>query len=242
MNGSGWTIAGAAEGLGCRRLPPRVVEQERDRLERALGRRLPESVVELLSFEGLTVRVAQAYSSQVIFPSRLEMLEDPPDHLVLFRENQGVCDWSVSLVDGDPPVVATGDLACADAATTYAPDVATLVGAWAWDLTLLETTPLLQAQAVELDEGALRWLRSTLRELPPTHAWPCRRNLRFESDAGARVALWDCTGQCDWWISSSEPETTERLARRLLDISDLRESLWSNDRAGIELLARITQV
>jgi len=129
------------------------------------------------------------------------------------------------LVDDEPPI-------------EYAADLATFACAWAWDQCTLEGTPVIQAQAVALDHRTEQFLSSSLEQLVTTRGWPCHRNLRFENDE-VTVLLWACDGQCDWWITGRTEDALERWTATLMGFSNLRTSLWSNDDAGVDLLARI---
>lgn len=50
--------------------------------------------------------------------------------------------------------------------------------------------------------------------------------------------LWSCPEQCDWWLSGAVEQLAVVLPR-LLDVSDLRASLWSNDDLGIDVLTQL---
>ena len=48
--------------------------------------------------------------------------------------------------------------------------------------------------------------------------------------------LWSCSGQCDWWISASNELSLKAFAAGLLDLSNLRQALYSNDDSGAQVL------
>jgi hypothetical protein len=48
--------------------------------------------------------------------------------------------------------------------------------------------------------------------------------------------LWSYAGQCDWWISASDDLPLKSFVAGLLDLSNLRSTLWSNDDSGAQLL------
>lgn len=127
-----------------------------------------------------------------------------------------------------------GDLVVGNTTVVYAPDISEFAAGRRWDGRCLNGKPLLQAQAEELDDLSLEYLRDHFTEVPSTFGWPCERNYRF-SGKGLLVMLWACTGQCDWWISGSESSIAAYLPefRRL---SDLGQTLWSNDEAGTVLV------
>lgn len=72
----------------------------------------------------------------------------------------------------------------------------------------------------------------------PTHGWPCRDKRRFQRD-DQRIALWSCDDQCDWWLVTQSPASLHRLVRDVIHLSDLKESLWSNDATGMAILSRV---
>ncbi|MEV0460567.1 hypothetical protein [Catellatospora methionotrophica] len=74
----------------------------------------------------------------------------------------------------------------------------------------------------------LGYLRAHLTELLPTRGFPGRDQFRFER-RGVKVMLWSGPGQCDWWISSTDPHELSEATAELTDIADLRGSLWSAD-------------
>jgi hypothetical protein len=245
-----WTVAAAAELLGIDASPRPASATVVTDAERRLDRALPHSVRGLLAYDGLVEALAGTYDARPGLPAgRLLPPADGPrvvdgDVVWLMTENQGVCVWGVPIDSGDdPPVVVRGDVddgADGDGPTTYADNVGAFAYAWAWDQVLRARAPLLQAQAAELDDRVETLLASRLTIGPTTWGWPCRRNLRFGGDTdGISVSLWACAGQCDWFISGSDPATIERWVAELVSYSDLSSSLWSDHAEGTALLRRV---
>jgi len=196
--------------------------------------------------EAVAAEISVAYTDNVVFPLRVEIDRAgsaerqfpgwPDDVLVIAVENQGVCSWGLSLGGESSGVVAVGGEFGGGAGTvSYAPSLESYVRSRKWDTECLEGEPLLQAQGAVLDEATAAFLRGRLRELDPTFGWPCSANYRFETD-GVVLMLWSCDEQCDWWISGDEHKLASLLSE-LMTVSDLATALWSNDAAGIEILA-----
>ncbi|GIH09742.1 hypothetical protein Rhe02_78090 [Rhizocola hellebori] len=193
--------------------------------------------------------LAKTYTDQVVFPEKL-VIDRPDDPhrrfpgwptavLVIADENQGVCSWGVPLGEPEPRVLVGGELEGINSTVVYAPDVASYLAARRWDYGSLDREPLLQAQADPLDEASLAHLRAGFDEQPRTHGWPGHTQFRFQRD-GVKILLWSGTDQCDWWLSAVDEARLAEAAARLVDLSDLRTSLWANDIAGEALLERLT--
>jgi hypothetical protein len=196
--------------------------------------------------------LAEAYDDQVVYPDRvvIDRPEDPDRHfpgwpgpvLVIAFENQGVCAWGVPLGRSDRPVLVGGELSdgedYAETTVMYTPGVDEYISVRRWDRACLDGQPLLQAQAAELDPAAIGFLRTNFREVHPTRGWPAAEQYRFEG-SGVKIMLWSGEGQCDWWLSAADAADLEPIARQLLDLSDLRTSLWSNDAEGDALIRAI---
>ena len=188
--------------------------------------------------------IAAVYDDQPVYPNDLVIEELRSGRffpewygsvLLISHENQGVCSWGLSL-DGPQAgaVVVGGDLVVGNATVVYASSIAEFVAGRRWDGRCLNGQPLLQAEANELDELSLEFLRDHFTEVPSTFGWPCERNYRF----GGRellIMLWACADQCDWWISGPESSIAAFLPE-LRQLSDLGQTLWSNDEAGAALL------
>jgi hypothetical protein len=160
----------------------------------------------------------------------------PGPVLVVSDENQCVCSWGVPLDGGSSRVLVGGDLLGTGYATVpYAASVEDFIAARRWDRKCLASAPVLQAQAAELDQASLGYLTARLAPAVATAGWPGPRQYRFE-DQDVRVMLWSQTGQCDWWISASSQTSLTAFTAGLLDLSDLRSALWSNDDFGARLL------
>jgi hypothetical protein len=80
-------------------------------------------------------------------------------------------------------------------------------------------------------------VRNEFDELPATEGWPGRAQFRF-TGAGVRLMLWSAPDQCDWWISG-EDDAVRRAAQRLIHLSDLGASLWSDDPGGEALVRSV---
>lgn len=214
--------------------------------EDRLGRPLPDGVRRYAASPGLATELARAYTAEVVFPDQVESasaglgpgLRDVD--LWLMTENQGVCVWAVPLDAGDdPPVLVAGDLRAAESVEVYARSLDEFTDAWAWDRACLERLPVVQAQSAPLDAETERYLCARFSAAVTTWAWPTRRALRFESDDGLTLTVWDDAEQCDWWISSPDPELTGRHVAALMPFSDLATSFWSADDDGDALLTEL---
>lgn len=215
------------------------------------------AAVERLLTPDVAQEIAATFGDQPVYPRRIIVdtpaapsLEWPHPArrfpgwpgpvLVLSDENQGVCSWGVPLGEGGGHVLVGGDLLDAgrgeagQATVPYAASVEDFIAARRWDRLCL-SAPVLQAQAAELDEASLGYLQARLTPAVATAGWPGARQYRFE-ERDVRVMLWSYTGQCDWWVSASSEQSLQAFAAGLLDLSDLRSSLWSNDDTGARLL------
>ena len=130
-----------------------------------------------------------------------------------------------------------GDLLDAGCTTVvYAASVADFIAARRWDHRCLNTGPVLQAQAAELDQDSLGYLQARLALAVPTAGWPGSRQYWFEGH-DVQVMLWSYAGQCDWWVSAASQAALRHFAAGLLDLPSLRHTLWSNDEDGARLLS-----
>jgi hypothetical protein len=196
----------------------------------------------------VAAELAGAYTDRPVFPESvvIDRPEDPDRSfpgwpapvLVISYENQAVCAWGVPLDDPASPVLVGGWVDNTERTVVHAPDVAGFIAARRWDRACLQREPLLQAQSKPLDDVALSHLRANFDEQPPTFGFPGATQHRFERD-GVRVLLWSGTDQCDWWLSATGPAALGEAVAGLLELSDLRESLWSNDSGGDALLDRV---
>jgi hypothetical protein len=213
---------------------------------------VPAAVERLLTAD-VAREAAETFGDQPVYPQRI-VVDSPAEPsrrrarssrrfpgwpgpvLVLSDENQGVCSWGVPLDGSSGQVLVGGDLLDAGYATVlYATSVEDFVAARRWDHICLAAAPVLQAQAAELDQASLGYLRARLAPAVATAGWPGPRQYRFEGQ-DVRVLLWSQTGQCDWWISGSSELSLREFAAGLLDLSDLRSTLWSDDDSGVRLL------
>lgn len=213
---------------------------------------VPAAVERLLTAD-VAQEIAETFGDQPVYPQRI-VVDSPAEPslswpspsrrfpgwpgpvLVLSDENQGVCSWGVPLDGNGGQVLVGGDLLDAGHATVpYAASVENFIAARRWDHTCLNSAPVLQAQATELDQASLGYLQARLAPAVATAGWPGPEQYRFE-DQDVQVMLWSHAGQCDWWISSSSEPSLKTFAARLLDLSNLRSALWSNDDPGARLL------
>jgi hypothetical protein len=212
--------------------------------------------------EALTANVAEelaaVFGDQVTFPHRIHV-EDPDDPqryfpgwptpvLVISHENQGTVSWGVPLGDPSPPVLVGGDLdnpinpdgpeADSSGTVVYAPSVDAFIAARRWDHDCWSREPLVQAQAEVLDDDSLAVLRARFHEGLVTRGWPGHTQYRFEGHR-VKIMLWSGSYQCDWWLSGTDRGALAEVVTDLMDLSDLREALWSNDVDGDALLREI---
>jgi hypothetical protein len=189
--------------------------------------------VEALLTADVAAEIARTFGDQLVYPQRIVVDRPagpspaspgfsrrfpgwPGPVLVLSDENQGVCSWGVPS-GGAGEVVVGGDLLDAGCATVvYAASVADFIAARRWDHRCLDTAPVLQAQAAELDQVSLGYLQARLAPAVATAGWPGSRQYRFE-DRGVQVLLWSQAGQ---WTGGSRPP-----ARRLCASS--RSACWT---------------
>jgi hypothetical protein len=212
---------------------------------------VPAAVERLLTAD-VAEEIALPFGDQIVYPQRIVVdcpAGSPPARpgfsrrfpgwpgpvLVLSDENQGVCSWGVPSGGGE--VVVGGDLLDAGRATmVYAASVADLIAARRWDRRCLDTGPVLQAQAAELDQASLGYLQAELTPAVPTAGWPGSRQYRFEG-CGVQVMLWSQAGQCDWWVSADREASLRQFTAGLLDLPGLDQALWSSDKEGERLLS-----
>ena len=168
----------------------------------------------------------------------------PGPVLVISVESQAVCAWGVPLGVPDPPVLVGGHVTAGDdvsrSTVAYATGLTAFVATRRWDAVCLGREPLLQAQAAELDPDTLAALRGRHEELPASSGWPGRATYRFQRRS-VTILLWDSPGQCDWWISAADDGELEEAVESLVRLSDLGESLWSDDPGGDRLLTRLRE-
>jgi hypothetical protein len=214
---------------------------------------MPAAVTRLVTAD-VAKEIAAAFGDQPVYPERIKVDSPglpsldgggpmrrfpgwPGPVLVLSDENQGVCSWGVPLGGGSTKVLVGGDLLDAGperTTVTYAASVEDFIAARRWDSACMQP-PLLQAQAAELDQASLGYLRGRLAPAVATAGWPGPRQYRFEGHE-VRVMLWSSSAQCDWWISASGESALKAFAADLLELSDLRTSLFSDDDAGARVL------
>ncbi len=222
-----------------------------DRIQRAearLGVHLPESVREWYSLmdsvgtleqwsgPGMAIllgRFSERPESEVVRPKAITH-----PLLPILLENQGVCRWAVAL-DGstDPPVyVQVEDRNDPDWAL-HAEDFSSFLLALFWDFR--EGKYHYSAQETSLSGEDLRSLEKSLEPGPPTYRWPARQNWRFRH-ADAYLSLWHSEGeQTDWMIhGTSEPPLLE-LLRMVIDMGELRRTLYACNAVDERLLALI---
>lgn len=224
-----------------------AAHESRTAIEGQLGRRLPNSVARLLQFPGLMGSVATVYESDPEFPASLRFVDRTKmpgagdDILWLMTENQGVCWWGVPLGAGDdPPVLVGGDPLESGASTaTFAKSVGEFVLAMAWDKNLMSHDLLIQAQADPIDQETLRSLDSRYSERVRTLGWPAMENRRYEGPDGLLLSIWSGVSQCDWYIAAAAPAPVKEAVAWLRLQSNLEQALWSNDKTGMDLLARL---
>ena len=205
---------------------------------------VPPAVQRLLTAD-VAQEIAKTFTDSPVYPERI-VVDTPASPsrsfpgwpgavLVLSYENQGVCSWGVPLEGGGLRVLVGGDLLDTGHTTmTYTASVEDYIAARRWDFKCLRP-PLLIAQAAELDPASLSYLQARLAPAVATAGWPGPRQYRFEH-RDVRVMLWSGSGQCDWWISAADELSLKQFAAGLLDLSNLRQALYSNDDSGAQVL------
>lgn len=212
----------------------------------ALGCRLPAAVREFFAYPDLMAAIAAVYDGRAAAPvevllndGHLPGVDEPV--LMLMFENQGVCSWGVPLERGEnPPVLVGGDLTSGVVTVEHAASLPAFAAAYAFDAFCHQRSPMLMAQAAELDQETRSQLATRYRVVVETLGWPGLQQLRFVEDlSGVTIVLWSDQGQCDWWITAPSIESLEREVRNLMGFSNLESALWSNDRDGIAVLQRV---
>lgn len=209
---------------------------------------VPDTVRRFYEHPNLVNRIGQPWSNDLLPPDRAQLVRDDPrvsqlvgPALLIMIENQGVCRWVAPLEAGeDPPVYVVGspDLASGERIVQFVPAFSAFVHVLAWH-THLETvasqTSSLQAQASPIDDVSLELLRTRFREVEQWDGWPGGVNHIFEG-SGSYIELWGAPDQCDWWVTADTHEQLERVTAELLPLSNLAESMWSNDEVGTRIL------
>ncbi|MFG1994510.1 hypothetical protein ACGFJ7_31510 [Actinoplanes sp. NPDC048988] len=113
------------------------------------------------------------------------------------------------------------------------------IAARRWDTDCLDQPYGIGAQSDELDAPTIQLLRHRYDERPPSAGWPGHTVLRFEA-GGMRILLWNWVGQCDWWISSPDPELLYLEVRTLTTRFGL-DTFVSSDPAGNEIEQRLRE-
>jgi hypothetical protein len=216
------------------------------RVEERVGRKLPQSFRNLLLCDNWVELLAEhSNCDRPISCSELgqrvqrwnayDALSD--DLLPFMFENQGVCTWAVGLKGaGDPPVFIEVDSGSPPQWQLMAPTFTQCLTCQVEDKRLLEATSF-AAQAPELDDAALAFLRRNFSEGQRTFAWPGETNYRFSNDR-SQLLLWNTDGQCDWWISLVPGAGVNDALDELAVISGLAHALYSiRDRHDEELRA-----
>jgi hypothetical protein len=217
--------------MGCRLTTCcRLGQVERD-ARSALASTLTRSVAE---------EIALTYGDEVVFPDREVVTRFPSwptSVLVIAHEHQGVVSWGVPIGDAAPVLVGGHLVEAGEATVAYVGSVREYVELRRWDRACFDSEALLQAQAAPLDADTLAFLRANFDERTTTHGWPAPVNYRFANgnDNDPRIMLWSAHDQCDWWISGAD----EGSLGGLMGVSDLRTSMWSDNKAGIDLLKRV---
>lgn len=197
----------------------------------------------------VAARAAEPYDDQVVFPAQvhIDAVGDPGrlfpgwqgPVLVLSVENQGVCAWGVPLGPEDPPVLVGGELLGSGRRTVqYARSIDEYVSVRAWDSACLASVPLVQAQAAPVEDLTIKRLHELFHRGIATLGWPGAEQLRFQRD-GVQIMLWSARDQCDWWISGPAEQVRSAVAE-IAALSDLQETLWSNDTQGMALLSSLS--
>lgn len=168
----------------------------------------------------------------------------PGGRMITFLvENQHVCEWGFPLdLGGDPPVllIEPRHFETGRVPIEVSPTFSHFIHAVAWDTARWAhpqaDTPVVQAQAPAIDDTELGYVAAMFRPGPHTRGWPARHAFRFYRDDWA-VLLWAAEDQCDWWVNAGSPESMRRLLTELFACPSLRDSAWSNDQDGNELIA-----
>jgi hypothetical protein len=116
--------------------------------------------------------------------------------------------------------------------------VRAFIAAFLWDAQCIDHSFALQAQAEPLTLADLAALRASFTEVSPTFGWPCPENHRFVVD-DARLMLWSCEGQCDWFLSAESLDSLRALTTKVLSLSDLSTALWTDNSVVAAMLAEL---
>ncbi len=216
--------------------------------ETRLGVRLPDSVREWYSLmdsvgtleqwsgPGMAIllgRFSESPQAAIVRPH-----EVAHSLLPVLLENQGVCRWAVAL-DGtpDPPVYVEVQDSRDPGWALHAEEFSSFLLALFWDFR--EGKFHYSAQETSLSDTDFCRLEKSLALGPPTYRWPARQNWRFRR-SDAYLSLWHSEGeQTDWMIhGTSEPPLLE-LLRMVIDMGELRRTLYACDAGDERLLALI---
>jgi len=144
---------------------------------------------------------------------------DPIDDKILpfMNENQHVCVWGIRL-DGadDPAVVVEVDSGTLPRWQLCAEHFSDWLGCQVENFRVLQSSWFV-AQAPELTDNIVGFLRQHFEEGMQTHAWPGETNYRF-FNSRAELILWSTKGQCDWWIA---PRSADLVATALDEIEEI---------------------
>ncbi len=169
--------------------------------------------------------------------------------LIIMHENQGVCNWAVSLDDSEDPYVAV-EVDSSDSANSladirwdlFADHFSTFVYTRVFDF---GNSHSLMGQLEPLGRDDLAFLKDSFKEEPRTFRWPGTANYRF-SDENGRIVVWNNDGtttkdfqQADWQISARSEDGLFRVAKRIWRCSGIAERLYSVDDRGESVLQRL---
>ena len=209
-------------------------------LTREKGIAIPASIVEWYSLDN-AIEILRQNSNDDHFvniedfgkPSRKN--EDLlTEGLLLFMiENQGICKWAVKLDNSDDPQVLAKDddsktwEHCAEKFSMF---IWTL--AFDWSRIHQKDSYLLCAGAEPITQNDLFELQRNFQEEPRTYCFPGKVNYRF-SQQDKRILIWLNSGQADWNLSASSPQSLFELVQTVWNLSNLKNSLYDVDEYNV---------
>lgn len=202
--------------------------------EERLGASLPDALADWYALSGAAEFLARTSDDTLATVERLgagKPFEVGNDGLLVIGvENQGVCEWAVSVRDGaDPAVLVAFDPGCSESWQVHAAHFSEYVQALVWDELTFALPYRLAAQDVPPSSRELRLLRSAFHEQVTTFTWPARDNYRFERP-GQRLLIWAGDGQADWYLCGATATDLSLLAADLWGCGNLNETLYEADR------------
>lgn len=233
----------------------KLIDLLRER-ERSCGVKFPESVIEWYSLEnGFEILKKHSRADDPYPIAALGKAFDnwygggPHDFikdglLMIFHENQGVCNLAVKL-DGseDPAVMIEVDSSPNMVWTAYVEHFSDFVYTQVWDNNYSQYEYVFTAIDGNLTPNTISYLKKILDEDIRTFGWPGDVNYRFYSQ-GKKILIWDSkrAQQADWYVAGKSKDVTIDLIKQIYMCGDLKNSLGRWDTNGLDVLNEAKQL